>query len=141
MIGKGEMKVGKDHTLIFSGKTKHHSAGVGFIMNNEVFKSVISYNAVSPRIISMRLKGQGPNTTLFQVYAPTSQSTEDEIEQFYTKLQREIDRCANNDQIMVMGDFNAKVENQECPGVMGKFGYGDLNERGLRLIEFCKTNW
>ena len=69
-------------------------------MNNEVFKSVISYNAVSPRIISMRLKGQGPNTTLFQVYAPTSQSTEDEIEQFYIKLQREIDRCANNDQIM-----------------------------------------
>ena len=140
MIGKGEMKVGKDHTLIFSGKTKHHSAGVGFIMNNEVFKSVISYNAVSPRIISMRLKGQGPNTTLFQVYAPTSQSTEDEIEQFYTKLQREIDRCANNDQIMVMGDFNAKVGNQECPGVMGKFGYGDTNERGLRLIEFCQEN-
>ena len=140
MIGKGEMKVGRDHTLIFSGKTKHHSAGVGFIMNNEVFKSVISYNAVSPRIISMRLKGQGPNTTLFQVYAPTSQSTEDEIEQFYTKLQREIDRCANNDQIMVMGDFNAKVGNQECPGVMGKFGYGDPNERGLRLIEFCQEN-
>jgi len=76
----------------------------------------------------MRLKGQGPNTTLFQVYAPISQSTEDEIEQFYTELQRKIDRYANKNQIMVMGDFNAKVGNQESPGVIDKFGYGYPNE-------------
>ena len=79
MIGKGKIKIGTENTLNFSSKEKHHSAGVGFIMNNKVYKSVIAYKAVSPRIISIRLKGQGLNTTFIQVYAPTSQSTEDEI--------------------------------------------------------------
>ena len=38
------------------------------------------------------------------------------------------------------GDWNAKVESQETPGVTGKFGLGIQNEAGQRLIEFCQEN-
>ena len=38
------------------------------------------------------------------------------------------------------GDWNAKVESQETPGVTGKFGHGIQNEAGQRLIEFCQEN-
>ena len=40
----------------------------------------------------------------------------------------------------IIGDWNAKVGNQETPGVTGKFGLGVQNEAGQRLIEFCQEN-
>ena len=39
-----------------------------------------------------------------------------------------------------MGDWNAKVESQETPGVTGKFGLGVQNEAGQRLTKFCQEN-
>ena len=40
----------------------------------------------------------------------------------------------------ILGDWNAKVGNQETPGVTGKFGLGVQNEAGQRLIKFCQEN-
>ena len=45
-----------------------------------------------------------------------------------------------NDVLYIIGDWNAKVGNQETPGVTGKFGLGIWNEAGQRLIEFCQEN-
>jgi len=76
------------------------------------------------------------------VYAPTANSTDEEIEEFYKALQDTIDGKCNQDLIMVMGDFNAKV-GRDCgnwKGVLGKFGYGEENERGERLMNFCLGN-
>ena len=44
------------------------------------------------------------------------------------------------DVLFIIGDWNAKVGNQETPGVTGKFGLGVRNEAGQRLIEFCQEN-
>ena len=44
------------------------------------------------------------------------------------------------DVLFIIGDWNAKVESQETPGVTGKFGLGVQNEAGQRLIEFCQEN-
>ena len=44
------------------------------------------------------------------------------------------------DVLFIIGDWNAKVESQETPGVTGKFGLGVRNEAGRRLIEFCQEN-
>ena len=46
----------------------------------------------------------------------------------------------NEDVLFIIGDWNAKVESQEIPGVTGKFGLGIQNEAGQRLIEFCQEN-
>ena len=72
-----------------------------------------------------------------QVYAPTSNAEETEVEQFYEDLQELLELTPKKDVLFIIGDWNAKVGSQEIPGVTGKFGLGVQNEAGLTLIEFC----
>ena len=55
-------------------------------------------------------------------------------------LQDFLDLTPQKDVLLIIGDWNAKVESQETPGVTGKFGLGVQNETGQRLIEFCQEN-
>ena len=78
--------------------------------------------------------------TVIQVYAPTSNAEEAEVEWFYEDLQALLELTPKKDVLFIIGDWNAKVESQETPGVTGKFGLGMQNEAGQRLIEFCQEN-
>ena len=78
--------------------------------------------------------------TVIQVYAPTSNAEEAEIEWFYEDLQDLSELTAQKDVLSIIGDWNAKVGSQEIPGVTGKFGLGVQNEAGQRLTEFCQEN-
>ena len=60
------------------------------------------------------------------------------LEQFYDALQDLLELTPKKDVIFILGNWNAKVERQETPGVTGKFGLGIQNESGQRLIEFCQ---
>ena len=75
-----------------------------------------------------------------QVYAPTNNAEEAEFEQFYEDLQDLSELTPKEDVLFIIGDYNAKVESQETPGVTGKFCLGVQNEAGQRLIEFCQEN-
>ena len=78
--------------------------------------------------------------TVIQVYAPTSNTEEAEVEWFYEDLQDLLELTHKKDVLFIIGDWNTKVESQETPGVAGKFGLGIRNEAGQRLIEFCQEN-
>ena len=78
------------------------------------------------------------NFTLTQVYSPTSNAEESEVEWFYEDLQDLIELTPKNDVLFIIGDWNAEVTSQEIPGVTGKFGV--QNEAGQRIIEFCQEN-
>ena len=80
------------------------------------------------------------NITVIQVYAPTSNTEEAEVEQFYEDLQDLLELTPKKDVLFIIGDWNAKVRSQETPGVTGQFGLGMRNEAGQRLIEFCQEN-
>ena len=88
--------------------------------------------------ISVRFQGKPFNTMVIQVYVLTSNAEEAEVEQFYEKLQDLLELIPKKDILFTIGDWNAKVESQEIPGVTGKFGLGVWNEAGQRLIEFCQ---
>ena len=88
-------------------------------------------------MISVQLQGKPFNITVIQVYAPTSNAEETEVEWFYEDLQDLLELTTKNDVFFIIGDWNAKVGSQETPGVTGKFGLGMRNEAGQRLIEFC----
>ena len=75
-----------------------------------------------------------------QVYAPTSNAEEAEVEWFYEDLQDLLELTPKKDVLFIIGDWNAKVGSQETPGITGKFGLGVQNEAGLRLIESCQEN-
>ena len=78
--------------------------------------------------------------TVIQVYAPTSNAEETEVERFYEDLQDLSELISRKDSLFIIGDWNAKVRSQETPEVTGKFGLGIWNEEGKRLIEFCQEN-
>ena len=92
------------------------------------------------RMISVLLQGKPLNITVIQVYAQRSNAEEADVERFYEDLQDLLDLTSKNTLFYIIGDWNAKVGNQETPGVTGKFGLGMQNEAGQRLIEFCQEN-
>ena len=89
---------------------------------------------------SVRFQGKPSNITVIQVYAPTSNVEEDELERFYEDLQDLLELTPQKHVLFIIGDWNAKVGSQETPGVTGKFGLGMWNEAGQRLIKFCQKN-
>ena len=91
-------------------------------------------------MISVHFQGKPFDITVVQVYALTSNAEEAEAEQFYEDLQDLLELIPPKDVIFTIGDWNAKIESQEIPGVTGRFGLGRWNEAGKRLIEFCQEN-
>ena len=91
-------------------------------------------------MISVCFQGKPFNITVIQVYAPTSNTEETEVERFYEDLQDLSELTPPKDVLFIIGDWNAKVQSQETPGVTGKFGLGMQNEAGQSLIEVCQEN-
>ena len=75
-----------------------------------------------------------------QVYAPTSNTEEPKVKQFYEDAQDLLELTPKRDILFIIGDWNAKVGSQETPRVTGKFGLGVQNEARKMLIEFCQEN-
>ena len=81
-------------------------------------------------MLSVRFQGKPFNITVIQVYAPTSNAEGTEVERFYEDLQDLLELTPKKDVLFIIGDWNAKVESQEIPGVTGKFGLGVQKEAG-----------
>ena len=91
-------------------------------------------------MISVHFQSKPFNIMVIQVYAPTSNTEEAEVERFHEDLQDLLELTPKKDVLFIIGDWNAKVGSQETPRVTGKFGLGVQNEAGQRLIEFCQEN-
>ena len=94
-------------------------------------------------MISVRFQGKAFIIMVIQVYAPTSNAEEVEVEWFYEDLQDLLELTPIKDVLFIIGDWNAKVGSQETPGVTGKFALGMLSEAGQRLVESStkKMHW
>ena len=91
-------------------------------------------------MISVRFQGNPFNITVIQIYAPSNNAEETEVERFYEDLQDLLELTPKKDVLFIIGDWNAKLRSQEIPGVTGKFGLGVQNEARKRLTEFCQKN-
>ena len=92
------------------------------------------------KVISVCFQGKPFNITVIQVYPPTSNAEEAEVEWFYEDAQDLLKLTPKKDVLFIVGDWNAKVGSQEIPGVTGKFGLGVQNEARQRLTEFFQDN-
>ena len=88
-------------------------------------------------MICVCFQGKTFNITVIQVYDPTSNAEEAQVEWFYEDLQDLLEPTPKKDVLFIIGDWNAKVGSQEIPGVTGKFGLGVQIKAGQRLTEFC----
>ena len=83
-------------------------------------------------MISVCFQGKPFIVTVIQVYALTSNAEKLKVEWFYEDLQDLLELTTKKDVLFIAGDWNAKVERQEIPGITGKFGLGVKNEAGKK---------
>ena len=129
-----------DQYIYYCGQESLKRNGVAIMVNKRVCNAVLGCNLKNDRMISVRFQGKPFNIRVIQVYAPTSNAEEAEVEWFYEDLQDLVELTPKKHVLFIIGDWNAKVGSQETPGVIGKFGLGIQNEAGQRLIEFCQEN-
>ena len=137
--GMGEFN-SDDHFIYYCGQESLRRNGVTIMVNKRVQNAVLGCNLKNDRMISVCFQGKLFNITVIQVYAPTSNAEEAEVEWFYEDIQDLLELTSPKDVLFIIWDWNAKVGSQETSGVTGKFGLGIQNEAGQKLIEFCQEN-
>ena len=135
----GEFNSG-DHYICYCVQESLRRNGVAIMVNKRVQNAVLGCNLKNNRMISGHFQGKPCDITAIQAYAPTSNTEEAEVEGFYEDLWDLLELTPKNDVLLIIGDWKAKVANQETPGVTGKFGLGVRNEAGQRRREFCQEN-
>ena len=92
-------------------------------------------------MISFHFQGKPFNITVIQVYAPTINAEEAEVERFCEDLQDLLELTPPKNVLFIIGNWTAKVGSQEISGITGKFGLGVQNEAGQRLSFAKRTHW
>ena len=137
--GMGEFN-SDNHYIYYCGQESLRRNGIAIMVSKRALNTVLGCNLKNDRMISVCFQGKPFNIKVIQVYAPTSNTEEAEVEQFYEDLQDLLELAPKKDVLVITGDWNAKIRTQETPGVTGKFGLGVQNEAGQRLIVFCQEN-
>ena len=137
--GMGEFN-SDDHYIYYCGQESLRRNGVAIIVNKKVRNAVLGCSLKNDRMISVRFQGKPFSIRVIQVYAPTSNAEEAEVERFYEDLRDLLELTPPKDVLFIIGDWNAKVGSQETPGVTGKFDLGIQNEAGQSLTEFFQEN-
>lgn len=116
--------------------------GVGFIVKQYLKNKIMEFKPVSTRLASLKIKMKNIILTMIQVHAPTSESTLEEIEAFYDKLEEEISLVKDKKFLSIIGDYNAKVGWKKWGDseAMGPNGVGTRNDRGEILINLANRN-
>ena len=134
--GKGETS---NRDFIWSGEDEAHVRGVGLLLSDRTRKALVGYNPVNSRVITARFDAAPYKITVIHAYAPTMSSSDEDIVAFYSTLEDALAKVHKEGIIIITGDWNAKIgsDNTDWKSVMGRYGYGDRNERGERLLEFA----
>ena len=133
--GMGEFN-SDHHYIYYCGQESLRRNGVVIIVNKRVRNAVLGCSLTNDRMISLCFQGKPFNIMVIQVYDPTNNAEEAEVEQFYEDLQDLLELTSPKDVLFIIGNRNAKEGSQEIPAAMGKFVLGVQNEAGQRLTEF-----
>ena len=148
----------EDHTILHSGRPlpgdgdhARRGEGVGLILSPEATRAWREggemWQAVSARVITARLplkEDRSQHLSLISIYAPTFRASIEEKDDFFADLQKVLDSISDNDILVVMGDWNARVGSyqggEQWSRVIGGHGLGRANEAGFDLLSFCEIN-
>ena len=130
--GMGEFK-SYDHYTYYCGQESLRRNGVAIIINKRVQNAVLGCSLKNDRMISVRFQGKPLNIMVIQVYAPTCNAEEAEVERVYEDLQDLLELTPPKDVLFIIGGWSAKGGSQETPEVTDKFGLGIRNETQQRL--------
>ena len=144
LASTGELSIG-NWKLIYSGKvTGNRTQGVAVMMNDRSKRSLVSYQCVSERLMSVSFSLAKSKLHVVSAYAPTEDKREETKESFYQALQKLLDTFPKRDRVMIAGDFNAQLGGQDrssWDGALGSFCLGrKITDNGTKLLSFCSAN-
>ena len=137
-IGNDDFNV-ENYRVIGTGGSQR-SNGVAIIVDTKAIGDILNIDCINERVMMMKIKSTPVDLIIIQVYMPTSQAKDHEVEDVYEIIQDVLDSNRGNNNIIIMGDFNAVVGEGKTNRAVGKYGLGTRNKRGQRLIDFAKQN-
>ena len=140
--GQGIQNLGS-HTLIYSGVNTNERAraGVAVLLTNNIY-DMVDFNFVNERLLEVNAEFKHRNIKIIVGYGPNEDAAKEEREEFYQQLQTVIDNTKANQEILILGDMNARVGNKNdshC-GVIGKEGESVETPNGDMLLDLCIRN-
>ena len=127
--GMGEFN-SDDYYIYYCEQESLRRNGVAIMVNKRVQNAVLGCSFKNDKMISVHFQGKPFNIMVIEVYAPTSNAEEAEVEWFYVDLQDLLELTPKKVVLFIIGDWNAKVGSQVTPGITGKFDLGVQNEAG-----------
>ncbi|XP_068625267.1 craniofacial development protein 2-like [Battus philenor] len=135
----GEHRVDNNHVMYYSGSEESSNMhDVAVIINTRSLNTPITFVPVSNRAMMIQIQSKPLNLNIIQLYAPTTEGTNEDVEEFYKQTEQLIKVTKKHDINIILGDMNAKVGRREVKGTVGKYGLGERNDRGDRLVQFCQ---
>jgi hypothetical protein len=140
--GSGKITTATGSTMLYSGHPDSHTHGVALIISKHKANTLLEWEPVSERLIRARFNSKYCKLTIIQCYAPTNEATDEDKDEWYEQLQRLVSKVPQHDMLLIIGDMNAKVGNNNTnyEKAMGTHGCGDMNDNGSRLADFCMNN-
>lgn len=135
-------KLKTNHGMIYfsGGNDANHRYGVAVIVAANINHAVADFVPINDRVMLLKLKTNRGMLNIIQVYAPTLDKEDEEIEQFYADVEEAIQLVKRGEITIIMGDFNAKIKQGAEENIAGTHGLGSRNRRGDRLVQFCLEN-
>ncbi|XP_060521344.1 craniofacial development protein 2-like [Cylas formicarius] len=138
--GSGMVKSGGKVFYYSGDNANRNQHGVGILMNKNLQKSMKCFVPISERVALVQILGKPLNINIIQVYAPTADKPEQEVEDFYKQIDTALKLTRTNEINIILGDFNAKVGRGRTGSVVGDWGLGERNNRGEGLVQYCEEN-
>ncbi len=123
--------------VIYSGGSECQR-GVAIMLAEELGKCVKCIERIDDRILKVTISSHPVDMVLIQIYMPTSAHDDEEIDGVYERIEEILEKTKGTDYTILMGDWNASVGEGREENIVGKYGLGKRNNRGEKLVEFCR---
>ena len=117
---------------------KGGQSGVAILLEEKVAKCVTRIENYKDRLLMVGIKAYPVDIMIVQVYMPTTACEEEEVDNLYEIIEEKLADIKGKDYTVVMGDWNASVGEGDEEKYIGKYGLGKRNERGQKLVDFCR---
>ncbi|XP_030765278.1 craniofacial development protein 2-like [Sitophilus oryzae] len=135
--GSGKQATNNGVIYYSGGTDTFHQYGTAILVSKDIDRSVMEFIPFNDRVMLLKLQTTHRTLNIIQVYAPTNDKSDAEVEDFYSTLEEAMKLTKKGEINMVMGDFNAKIGSGRENDVVGEYGLGTRNARGDKLIQFC----
>jgi exonuclease III len=137
--GQGEIR-SDDYTVYYCGGDRAER-GVAIVVHKGVVKCVVKKSVYSERLIVIKLQAEPVNILIVQVYMPTSDYENNEVEELYDMIEEILEEDGKGAiNTIIMGEWNSVVGDKAHQNTVGPYGLGRRNQRRQMLIDFCERN-